>query len=394
VTPAIIIGGGSGNGLGIARNLGRLGIPVYCLTSDPQELTLSSRFCAGARIVPQIESDPVRLSACLRRLTHHLPGSGVLFPTTDTTLLTVARIRDAVPTYLTYIPARAIVETMVIKSQFYRSLQDYAVPHPRTLYPDDARLEQHARDIGFPLFIRPAQSLLFHERVGGKGFVAQNLRELRGYLRLARRLGLEVMVQEIIPGPPATGYTIWGYIDQRSHLNVRLVTQKVRKPLTFANATVIVSVPPSVVSDFEPVVLAYLRALHYQGMFGAEFKRDPRDGVWKLLEINARSMGGNEMALSCGVNHVLAAYRDVLGDPMPPQLAYHTGVSLINALGDFTILLKRGVQGHFHPHDLRPYRGRIHWAVYARDDPLPFLQTISRAASLLPRAFRASARGS
>ena len=55
--PAIILGGGRPNGLGITRNLGRFGIPVFCLTSNPHELTCVSKYCTQYAVIPEIERD-------------------------------------------------------------------------------------------------------------------------------------------------------------------------------------------------------------------------------------------------------------------------------------------------------------------------------------------------
>ena len=163
-SPAIIIGGGSANGLGIARNLGRFGVPIYCLTSNPHELTCSSIFCQGFRILPKVEQDPNTLRGALQQLTSRFHGSGVLFPTTDTALLTVSQIREDLTDYVTYIPPRDVVETMVHKTRFYKSLRAAGIDHPLTLYPDETTAQDMARKLSFPIFIRPAQSLPFQER--------------------------------------------------------------------------------------------------------------------------------------------------------------------------------------------------------------------------------------
>ena len=46
-----------------------------------------------------------------------------------------------------------------------------------------------------------------------------------------------------------------------------------------------------------------------------EFKRDPRDGGYKLMEINARHWLWHSLAAACGVNLSYVAYRDAIGDP-------------------------------------------------------------------------------
>jgi predicted ATP-grasp superfamily ATP-dependent carboligase len=388
VNPAIVIGGGA-NALGITRNLSALGIPVYCLTGNPQAITPYSVHCHGLIRVPNVETDPQVLQQALQHLARRFHVPGVVFPTTDTALLTVSRIREAIPEYVAVIPSPEIVEIMVLKDRFYQSLDAHGVPHPRTLDPDAVDADTITRTLGFPVFLRPQQSLLFHERLGGKGFVAANMQELHHYLRVMQRADVHAMVQEIIPGSLTTGFTMWGYLDQASHLNVVIVTQTVHQPRMFANACIIRSVPRLWIRDFEPALLHYFQAIHYHGLFGAEFKRDARDGGFKLLEVNARSMSGNAMALSCGVNHILAAYHDTLGHPMAPQLQYHSGVYHIDSLVALPTLLVRAMHGQAHLRDLQPYRHRPHWHIWSRNDSLPWLQAIRHALPRLPRVIRA-----
>ena len=56
----------------------------------------------------------------------------------------------------------------------------------------------------------------------------------------------------------------------------------------------------------------------YRGIFSAEFKRDPRDGLFKLLEVNARPWWFVDFAVRCGVDVCRMAYDDALGREVPP----------------------------------------------------------------------------
>ena len=58
-----------------------------------------------------------------------------------------------------------------------------------------------------------------------------------------------------------------------------------------------------------------LQELRYHGVSQVEFKRDPRDGRFCLMEVNARHWMWHSLAAASGVNLSLAAYRDVTGHP-------------------------------------------------------------------------------
>jgi predicted ATP-grasp superfamily ATP-dependent carboligase len=323
-----------------------------------------------------VESDPLILHGFLQRFARHIHGPSVLFPTTDTALLTVATLQETLAPHVTWMPDRHIVETMVFKDRFYRSLQQYDVPHPYTCYLDEHDPETLAQTLVFPVFLRPAQSLLFYQRLGGKGFVTHTIHEFRHYLELTQRTGLTMMVQEIIPGPTECGFALRGYIDAQGRVTALMATQKIRQPALISNVMINRTVPLSRLGEMLTVFLTYLQQIGYRGLFGAEFKRDPQDGQLKLLEVNARSLGGNYFAVQCGMNHVRMAYEDALGHPVTPATGYTKGVYKIHLSTDPLLLFEWAVRGRLHATDLQPY---IHpWVghYYTRDDPLPFLQVL------------------
>jgi predicted ATP-grasp superfamily ATP-dependent carboligase len=349
---------------------------VYTVTSNPDELSRFSKYSAGATIVSNVEQDSAILFSVLQQLRRHLSTTGVLFPTTDTMLLTVAKIQDQLTPYLMNIPSRAVIETMVIKTRFYPSVRSAGIPHPRTLLPDEIDLATIEQQVNFPVFLRPAQSLLFHKHFHKKGFVARNLHEVRTFLQITQRHQLEMMIQEIIPGATTQGYTVRGYFDRQSRPKVLFVTQKIRQPHMFSNNCVKMSVPITQIKDAVHELIHYLKNLQYRGIFGAEFKRDPRDGTLKLLEINARSMGGNLFPSILGANSLLVAYQDIVGESVTPIMSYPYGIYGINLLFDLTILVKRGITGRITSSDLIPYLSKKYWSRFSFDDPLPFFTSV------------------
>ena len=63
--------------------------------------------------------------------------------------------------------------------------------------------------------------------------------------------------------------------------------------------------------------LAYIRGLGFHGVSQVEFKRDPRDGVYKLMEINPRIWQWHGLAAKVGVDLPRIAYWDLLGARLP-----------------------------------------------------------------------------
>ena len=67
--------------------------------------------------------------------------------------------------------------------------------------------------------------------------------------------------------------------------------------------------------DLAEAALRLLQELRFHGVSQVEFKRDPRDGRFCLMEVNARHWKWHGLAAACGVNLSLAAYRDAIGEP-------------------------------------------------------------------------------
>jgi predicted ATP-grasp superfamily ATP-dependent carboligase len=82
-------------------------------------------------------------------------------------------------------------------------------------------------------------------------------------------------------------------------------------------------------------VSSVLAHLEYRGIFSAEFKRDPRDGLFKLLEINARPWWYIEYAERCGVDVCTMAYRDALGEPVPDVRDFKVGARFVYSYHDY-----------------------------------------------------------
>ena len=58
--------------------------------------------------------------------------------------------------------------------------------------------------------------------------------------------------------------------------------------------------------------LELIKELGYWGFANPEFKLDPRDGKYKLMEINGRVTMTNSHSLACGIDLALALYEDSL----------------------------------------------------------------------------------
>jgi D-aspartate ligase len=153
------------------------------------------------------------------------------------------------------------------------------------------------------------------------------------------------------------------------------VGQKLREhPWRFGTATLAESIDGNICLESS---VKLLRELNYSGICEIEYLRDPRDGEYKLIEINARTWLWTGLAKACGVNYALLAYKNVNGQPAVFPETYRTDLKWINWLTDTWFSLKAIFRGRL---GLREYlmamKGKRIKAVFSGRDPMPSLALI------------------
>jgi predicted ATP-grasp superfamily ATP-dependent carboligase len=259
-------------------------------------------------------------------------------------------------------------------------LQELGVPMPVT------RLIQRESDLaGVPsstetfYFLKPTDSQSFLARFGTKGLRVPNAEEARHKLRTIVAARMSAVLQEYIPGPCTEHHFVDGYVDRNGRIKALFARRRLRiYPPDFGNSTAMISIPLDEVRQAIDSARTVLRAVGYHGIFSAEFKRDPRDGYFKLLEVNTRPWWFVDFAVRCGVDVCRMAYDDAQGVPITPVTRYRVGATCIFPYYDFFAV--------------RPLvaNGRMSWRRWGReivpalqpvaswDDPLPALIAIAR----------------
>jgi predicted ATP-grasp superfamily ATP-dependent carboligase len=92
-----------------------------------------------------------------------------------------------------------------------------------------------------------------------------------------------------------------------------------------------------------------LKVLNYTGVCEVEYLFDPRDGKYKLIEINARTWLWVGLAKSCGIDYAKMIYNHVNGIQVDFPTNYQTGVTWINPASDTIYALKSMVLGKLKP---------------------------------------------
>ena len=127
----------------------------------------------------------------------------------------------------------------------------------------------------------------------------------------------------------------------------------------------------------EELTLKFLRAINYYGLAEVEFKLDPRDGKYKLLDVNARTWGFHALGTPAGVDFSYLLYADQVGDPVATCRG-RSGVGWIRMVTDLPTSFGDIFAGRLTPKAyLRSLRDFKIESVFSSEDIVPTLAELA-----------------
>ncbi len=389
-------------GLDIARALHKRGIPVHGVDHDPHAVGRYSNACRFTRS-PDPQKDARGYVDFLVNFSKQFECKPVLIPLSDEHVLTISRNRDPLkPHYEFVMPPAETIEALCTKSGLIEVTRALNIPAPATHFPKSTADAEHiARHIPYPALIKPGESPQWHDplverelRRGlldgrAKVVLCPNAEDLLAAYRRLAAINPDLIIQEVIPGEDSRLYYVSFYMNRQSQPLAAFSGRKDRViPIGFGSASF-------VHSYYDPALiemgLRVFQGMGYQGLGGIEFKKDPRDETYKLIEVNTRFGMWDGLGARCGVDLGYIAYCDTLKLPVDPQLNFRTGVIWMDWQRDLRaavayIRMRVLTWGAW----LKSFRGEKMWAIYSVSDPLPGIFFTFRLvriflARLLPR---------
>ncbi|MGA7993059.1 MAG: hypothetical protein WCC53_16650 [Thermoanaerobaculia bacterium] len=260
------------------------------------------------------------------------------------------------------------------KVSFANVLMEMGLPHPKTVVlRDPSALEGVADDQLKGSFLKPNQSANFPTFFGAKALRFLDRGEALRLLENASAKGFTLMLQEFIPGPPTHHVFVEGFVDRRGRICGLFARRRIRMlPREFGNSTSSVSIPLTEISDAVETMRRLLSGIGYRGVFSGELKFDERDGLFKLLEVNARPWWYVDFAARSGVDVCTMAYHDALGEDVEPVTSYPVGRHCIYARVDLESWRSESQPRTGGWPLLRSWVGAYR-PIFSWDDPLPGL---------------------
>lgn len=366
-------------GLAVTRSLGRAGIPVVGIAWNPHDFGLKSRYLAGKHLV---EGDRAAFEAV------HAEAAGgrvVLFPERDEHVEWALDHWDDVNA-IADMPLPADSQAVVRlrrKDVLPQVAAEAEVPSPGTVLADG---DAAVREAGLrpPMVVKAVEGQEFALTFGHKALVAQSVDEALSVAQEARDRGFQTIIQEIVPDSHERIYSLLAYVARDRRPLVTLVGRKVRQgPLRFGTSAIFEV-------DFEPTVLEQglrlLEAAGYTGIAHVEFAQDPRDGTFRVLEVNTRLPVWAALAANRHLDLPRIVYDDLSGREVAPLPTFKEDLTWVYLAKDVHVSFQMARRGELGPRQfLRGYLRRPKArAIFARDDPWPAIASLAYLRSRTP----------
>jgi D-aspartate ligase len=341
-THGAIVIEGHVQGLSLARSLGEIGVPVYVVDKN-NCIARYSRYTKKFFFCPDYKDDAFADFLIDLAIKEGIQG-WVLLPSNDHAVITLSRNKDRIWPYLRMlVPEYDKIELIYDKVKLINAATELEIPVPDT-YCFTKPEDDHAQ-MRFPVITKGKHGLNFYRALKTKAFIAETNNELLKqltFIQSAYDLS-DTFTQTIIESNPYNKTISFTAFSVHGVIKTHWIGVKLREhPIKFGTATMAESIKEDALL---PLAEKLLKHLNYTGVCEIEFLKDPIDGKFKLIELNARTWLWVGLAKACGVNYAVYLYNYLINRKNEYPESYVVGLKWRNELTDmvfsFIALQKR-----------------------------------------------------
>lgn len=372
LTPPVLVLGGVENALSIVRGFGRKNIPVR-VSAEAECPAQWSRFCKDWYKVPSGKEAESYWGDLLLGASHSGLSGSVLFACSDDAVAFLANHRKELDqTYLLDDFDPTLHLAMLDKQKTLELARSTGCPAPRVWKADTREdVGRIPSDCLFPVIIKPIYSHLFQRAFGRKFFVVHSHQEMADRVSESLNHGLRVMVCELIPGlDSVVTSSYYTYTDRQGQELFRFTKRVLRRYPVFGGGGSFHMTQwlPETAEMGE----RFFRGIGFRGLGCVEFKRDPRDGLLKVIECNPRFTGAHELLVRCEMDPAFLIYCSLTNRPLPRVDSYEENLGLWYPVRDLKAFLRLRSQGDLSTLQwLRSVSGKQVFPFFSLRDPWP-----------------------
>ena len=358
--------------LGIVRSLGRRGIPVWVIKQGGHLVAAASRY-VHRRVPCPDGDDAAKIDFLLDLSFKNGLKDWALIPTDDYAVNLASVYHDLLSKqYRVTVPSWEKLQWACDKRQLHKLAQKLGIDQPWTKC-IPAKEELAHLDCPFPVILKPAIRLKPSSLAIPKAWRADDRQQLLARLEEAASFipPENLILQEMVPGGGETQFS-YAALSKDGLPLASITARRLRQyPKDFGQFSTFVETvdEPRVVTAAERL----LAATRFTGLAEVEFKKDPRDGRFKVLDVNPRVWGWHTLSVRAGVDFSYLLWLLTKGEPVP-ILRARAGERWIHGSADLRVAIGEILNGGFSLSSyLRSVRGPKESAMFAWDDPFPGL---------------------
>ncbi|WP_135606654.1 hypothetical protein [Methanococcoides sp. NM1] len=373
--PGIVLIGDHVQALGVARSIGQLNVPVYLLNDKRLSVVRFSKYISKFIRAPSLKDKSEFVSFLLEIAELHGLKDHLLIPANDDAVKILSKNKTKLEEwYIVPTPEWEITKFALDKKLTHILASNNGVPVPATVSPSSISEKESLSqlNIQYPVLVKGVEGLGFYQKTGAKAFHASSEKELKSILKKISHIEpSEILIQEMIPGGTDSVYSFCSFFKNGKAIGI-WTGHKIREhPMGSGTATLAESKNVPEIVDLGSKIL---KAMNYYGVSEIEFKKDSRDGKFKLIEINARSWLWVSLARRSGMDFIAMLYNDMNGKEPEITISFEEHIKWINIYTDTWSSFKEILKGNLSTRNyLSSLAGKKEYAVLSRDDPLPFL---------------------
>ena len=309
--PVVLVGG-----LNLVRAIGQAGLDAIVAYWDPDEPAFASRYCRGRLRLPKPGPDGAAadaLHALGAEIAGRLGRRVLLIYGSDDALTLVQENRARLERHFLFLmPDTDVSRALVAKDRFAVFAKHRGLPVPRSLaWTGDG--PGSVRGTETPVLVKPSAKLDWHHTQlcqalfggDGKARIFESGAEAASHPIVIEH-HRQLTFQEYVAGDDPDHWSYHGFADASGHVIAAFVGRKIRTFPAGSGESAFIEIAHDEALEALGREIAALCPL--RGFFKMDFKRDPRDGRWHLLEINARASLWLNVAAANGVNLAAVAY--------------------------------------------------------------------------------------
>ena len=379
-------------GLAAIRALSGRGLDLIAMTHKKTDVGEVSKYVSERVHTPHPEKEEKKFIDVLVNNADRWKGA-LLLATEDDMAVAIAKNKDLLANFYKVAgPDWDILHRFIDKQETYVLAEACDIPYPKTFTPNTLEeISEIGENVGYPCILKPMTSHRFVSTFGTKNFEVGDATELSEKFRLCLDAGQRVMVQEVIPGPDTNLYRLQAYVNSQGRIGSKFFNSKVRQnPPQFGVIRVGMSTEKNQV--VEELSERIVKHTSYRGIFSIEFKKDPRDNLLKLIEVNARLTRSSWMAVASGINFPWIVYLDLVRNEQIEVDEYTRSLYWIEILPDFYHSIFSHYKEDFTVGEyLKPYLAKHKaFAVFSWSDLRPFFkQVLTQLALFFRRSTKA-----